>query len=146
MFPARNHIHNSCPILIGLSIIWSLLAAAQLWQSTKTRCPKMVFIVEIPHAGQTLTARQASEDRNCPKMCTGRRKISADDVDRSGFHLLSSPLRRLCIRKKTNLLHRGHWEKRWGVSPYNELQAQIFKQEATVEKHPHRFKTVSTLH
>lgn len=33
------------------------------------------------------------------------------------------------IKKTTNLLHRGRW-KNAGLSPYNELQAQFFKQEA----------------
>lgn len=37
----------------------------------------------------------------------------------------------LCIikKKQPNLLHRGRW-KNAGLSPYNELQAQFFKQEA----------------
>lgn len=85
-----------------------LLAAAQLWQSTKTRCPKMDFIVEIPPCRPDTDSYTGMRGLQLSKMCTGRKKISPDDVERAGFHLLSSPL---CVHpKKTNLLHRGQWK------------------------------------
>lgn len=52
----------------------------------------MDFIVEIPTAGQTLTATRASEERSCPQRGQGRNKRQLDDVECAGSHLVSSPL------------------------------------------------------
>lgn len=82
-----------------------LAAAAQLWQSTKARCPKMDFIVEIPPCRPHIDSYGQQQYCNCPKRAGRAGKIPLNVVDSTGFHLLSSPF---CVHgKKTNLLHRG---------------------------------------
>ncbi|KAA8588106.1 hypothetical protein FQN60_001300 [Etheostoma spectabile] len=82
-------------------------------------------------------------------MCPGKKKkISPDDVEPAGFHLLSSPL--TLHQKKNKLAPSRTVVKRW-LSPYNELQTQFFKSDAASRKQhqlklfPHVIKELASL-
>lgn len=129
MFP--QEIHSPLVAHIGLVNNTVLLAAAQLWQSTKSRSAKMDFIVEIPLCRPESDSFTSIRGRQLSEMCTRRKKQFALRWEPCGVS--SARLTPLCASEKNKLAPSRTLEKRL-ASPYNEARAQYPKPEAAHEQ------------
>lgn len=123
MFP--QEIHSPLVAHIGLVNNTVLLAAAQLWQSTKSRSAKMDFIVEIPPCRPESDSFTSIRGRQLSEMCTRRKKQFALRWEPCGVS--SARLTPLCASEKTNLLHRGRWKNAW-LAPITKRERSIRSQ------------------